>query len=102
MTMARFSFFGDQEHRVFNYKPMYYDPEKEARRQMFGAVDGGVNDKKDENGEHIPGSYIQGAFRGGNYARRRGSSKAQSIIGLVGLVLVAIVLIYIAKFYTLL
>lgn len=102
MTMARFSFFGDQEHRVFNYKPMYYDPEKEARRQMFGAVDGGVNDKKDENGEHVPGSYIQGAFRNGNYARRRGATKAQSIIGLVGLVLVVIVLIYIAKFYTLL
>ena len=35
-----FSFFGSQEHRVFNYKPRYYDPEKEALKEKFGHVDG--------------------------------------------------------------
>lgn len=35
-----FSFFGRQEHRVFNYRPRFYDPEKEERKQMFGHVDG--------------------------------------------------------------
>ena len=100
--MARFSFFGDQEHRVFNYKPIYYDPEEEERRQMFGKVDGGAGRKGEGKGKHAPGSYIQGAWRNGNYARRRGSTKAQTVIGLVGLILVLIVLFYITKFYTLL
>ena len=61
--MARFSFFGDQEHRVFNYKPMYYDQEEEERRQMFGKVDGSIERENQEKGGHTPGSYIQGAFR---------------------------------------
>ena len=100
--MARFSFFGDQEHRVFNYKPIYYDQEKEERRQMFGKVDDGAGREGEGKGEHAPGSYIQGAFRGGNYSRRRGSTKAQTYIGLVGLILVLIVLFYITKFYALL
>ena len=46
--MARFSFFGDQEHRVFNYKPIYYDQEKEERRQMFGKVDGSIEKENQE------------------------------------------------------
>ena len=100
--MARFSWFGDQEHRVFNYKPVYYDPEKEERRRRFGKVDGSAGTPDAKTGEYAPGSYIQGSFRDGNYARRRGATRAQSIIGIIGLVLVAIVLIYIAKFYTLL
>ncbi len=101
--MAQFGFFGDQEHRVFNYKPRYYDPEAEDRKRMFGAVDGSQDKAKgDESGEHVPGSYIQGAFRGGHYSRKRGGTKAQSIIGIVGLVLLIVVLIYITKFYSLL
>ena len=100
--MARFSFFGDQEHRVFNYKPMYYDQEEEERRQMFGKVDGSIERENQEKGGHTPGSYIQGSFRNGNYSRRRGSSKAQTYIGIIGLLLVLIVLIYIAKFYQML
>ena len=100
--MARFSFFGDQEHRVFNYKPIYYDQEKEERRQMFGQVDGSIEKENQEKGGHAPGSYIQGAFRNGNYARRRGSTKAQTYIGIIGLILVVIVLLYITNFYALL
>ena len=29
MAIFNFGFFGSQEHRVFNYKPRYYDPEEE-------------------------------------------------------------------------
>ena len=53
-------------------------------------------------GSHAPGSYIQGAFRNGNYARRRGATRAQSLIGVVGLLLVLAVLMMIARFYSLL
>lgn len=99
--MATFGWFGDQKHRVFNYKPIYYDEEKEARRQMFGHVDGSLDEKK-EKGEYTPGASIRGAFRDGGYARRRSSGKAHSIIGIIGLALVVAILIYIAKFYSLL
>ncbi|MBQ9185069.1 MAG: hypothetical protein IJ151_04290 [Bacteroidales bacterium] len=99
--MARFGWFGDQEHRVFNYKPIYYDPEEEQRRQMFGKVDGTYDEKK-ESQAYTPGASIRGAFRDGNYARRRSASKAHTYVGLVGLALVIIVLYYISKFYSLL
>ena len=95
--MALFSWFVDQEHRVFNYKPIYYDQDKEELKQRFGEVDGSKDKEK-----YVPGAYIHGAFRDGNYTRKRGGNKAQIIIGLIGLFLVMIVLIYITKFYSLL
>lgn len=102
MGMFNFGFFGEQEHRVFNYKPRYYDPAEEERKAMFGSVDGS-DDKAREEGTYVPGSSIQGAFRDGNYRRTRsGATRAQSIIGIVGLLLVVTVLIYITKFYSLL
>lgn len=94
--------FGDQEHRVFNYKPIYYDPKKEELRQKFGHVDGTMDEemKKDT---YVPGSYIQGSWRDGNYRHARSSStKVQGIIGIVGLILIFAMLWFIAKFYALL
>jgi len=101
----KFGLFGDTEHRVFNYKPIYYDPEKEERRQMFGHVDGTFEKEAQEakeKGTYVPGSSIRGSFRGGNYARKRGGNRAQSIIGLVGLIMVVVILIYFSKFFQLL
>ncbi len=89
-----FGFFGSQEHRVFNYRPRYYNEEKEALKEKFGKVDGSY-----EKENYVPGSYIKGSFRDGNYQRTRGTNKAQKIIGLVGMVLFFIVLIYIVKFF---
>ena len=61
-----FSFFGSQEHRVFNYKPRYYDPEKEALKEKFGHVDGTL-----EKEEYVPGAYIKGSFRDGKYQKTK-------------------------------
>ena len=36
--MGLFNFFGEGEHRVFNYKPIYYDPAEEERKRKFGAI----------------------------------------------------------------
>ena len=95
--MANFGWFGESEHRVFDYKPIYYDREKDELKQKFGKVDGSA-DKGD--GTYVPGSYLHGAFRGG--VKKRGASKAQKMITLAGLVLFAVVMIYITKFYSLL
>ena len=100
--MGLFNFFGENEHRVFNYKPIYYDPEEEKRRQMFGAVDGTLEREK-EKGTYVPGSYIKGSLRDGNYSRTRGHmGKTQTIIGIITLLLIVAVLYFIAKFYSML
>ncbi len=103
--MAFFTFPGQQEHRRFNYRPIYYDKDEEERRQVFGKVDGSIDaekEKEKENGEYKAGSYIRGSLRDGNYAQRSATTKAQKIIGLVGLILLVIVMIYLCKFYSLL
>ena len=104
--MGLFNLFGETEHRVFNYKPIYYDKEKEEMKRRFGAVDGSREreiEKSKEEGTYVPGAYLKESMReGSRRVRRSHSNKAQNIIGLVGLLLVFIVLFYIAKFYTLL
>lgn len=97
--MSQFSFFGDQEHRVFNHKPIYYDKDEEERRRMFGAVDGSLERDK-EKGAYVPGSYIKGSMRGGKFSQYRtsGNAKVRVIIGIVSLILIVVMLIFIAKF----
>jgi hypothetical protein len=102
--MGIFNWFGEQEHNTFDYKPIYYDKEKDELRQRFGRVDGSLEKEMEEKKEnYAPGSYIQGSLRNGNYQRtKRAGSKAQGIIGFIGLALVLMVLFGIIKFYTLL
>ncbi len=98
--MGLFNFFGDNEHRVFNYKPIYYDPKEEERKRRFGAVDGSMEREKKE-GTYVPGSYIKGSFREGSRTRTP-MRRTQTIIGIISLLLIVVVLWYIAKFYSLL
>ena len=93
-----FNFFGTSEHRVFKYKPRYYDHEKEALRKKFGHVD----NPKPEGENYTPGSYVKGSLRDGNYQRTKSANRAQQLIGVVGVILFFIVLMYITKFYNLL
>jgi len=100
--MGIFNMFGDQEHRVFDYKPQYYDKSKDELKRKFGSVDGSTDEEMSSE-KYSPGSYIKDSFRDGRYqSTRKTTNRAQNIIGLVGLLLVAVVLIYIAKFYSLL
>ncbi len=100
--MGVFNFFGESEHRVFNYRPRYYDPEKEELKRRFGAVDGSIEKEKEE-GTYVPGSYIKGSLRDGAYSRTRSHmAKTQKIIGIVTALLICAVLLLIAKFYALL
>lgn len=102
MAGFNFGFFGNQEHRVFNYRPRYYDPEEEERKRMFGDVDGS-NEKAKQEGKYVPGSSIRGAWRDGNYQRTRTTqTRTQVIISIVTLLLIAVVLVFITKFYALL
>ena len=100
--MGLFNFFGESEHRVFNYKPIYYDKDEEERKRMFGAVDGSL-DKEKEKGTYVPGSYIKGSLRDGAYKRSRSHlGRTQTIIGIITMLLIFAVLFFIAKFYQML
>ena len=93
MAFFNFGIFGDQEHRVFNYKPRYYDPEKEAVKDKFASVDGSM-----EKNDYVPGSYVKGAFKRENRYRTSGG-RARMFVSLGCLLLIVVVLIYIAKMY---
>lgn len=107
-----FSLFGENEHRQFNYKPRFYDVEKEERRKFFGehpeieeVADEDVVDSQNKAARdaqtHKPGRYISGSFRDGHYQRtRKDTTRTQRLIGIISLVLIFLVFIYIAKFYT--
>ena len=89
-----FGFFGTPEHRTFNYRPRYYDPEKEELKDMFGKVDGSR-----EKEVYAPGSLIKGSFRNGNYKNTTGSTRAQKIAGLIALILAFVVIFLIAEYW---
>ncbi|MBO4263091.1 MAG: hypothetical protein J5871_00235 [Bacteroidales bacterium] len=100
--MGLFNFFGENEHNVFDYKPIYYDKEKEERKRLFGAVDGSMEQQKEQDG-YTPGTYIKGAMRGGRYQATRGHmQKTQALIGIVSLLLIVAVIYFIIRFYSLL
>lgn len=102
LLMAVFNFFGDGEHRVFHYRPRYYNEVEDERKRRFGKVDGTAESEKSE-GSYKPGDYIRGSMRDRRYqTSRSNANKAQKIIGIIGLILIAVILIYIAKFYSLL
>lgn len=91
-----FSFFGTNDHRVFNYKPRYLDEEKQQRQEIFGKVDGSA--KKET---YVPGSYLRGSFTGENSQLRRGNGKAQKFIGLIALVLAFAIIFLVVKMWPL-
>ncbi len=51
-------FFKRAKPRQFEYKPRYYDPEKEAREQRRRELCG-EDPEEGKNGEYKPGQYIR-------------------------------------------
>lgn len=92
-----FGFFGTPQHREFNYKPVYYDPEKEARKERLERL--GENAKDVDEKPYVPGMYVKGSITDRNYRVERGANKAQKVLGAVALVLAFAVIWLIAKYY---
>lgn len=84
--MLGFTFFNNRKVRQFEYRPRYYDPEKEEREQrkrMLLGDDYKESYEEDTDGaqkqEYRPGQYIhQLHIRRGLIARRDQSSKKQA------------------------
>jgi hypothetical protein len=90
-----FNFFGKQEIRRFNYRPRFYDPEEEARREMFGDHS---KDKKEKK-EYVPGSYVKGSLRDGNYKDTKDVTKNQKYLGMLTLILMFAVVYALFKYF---
>ncbi|MBE6232279.1 MAG: hypothetical protein IJN02_01750 [Bacteroidales bacterium] len=89
-----FNFFGTQEVRKFNYRPRFYDPEKEERRKKYGDYA-----KKKEGEEYVPGKYVKGSLRDGNYQRTQEIGRNQKAIGMLTTLLLFLVVYLIYKYY---
>lgn len=99
-----FGFFGTPNHREFNYKPVYYDPEKEALKERFGHIDGTDKEqKKEEEKPYVPGQYIKGSLTDRSYRveKDRKVNKIQKAIGAIALILAFVIIFLIAKYYPL-
>lgn len=104
-----FGFFGTPQHRQFNYKPVYYDPEKEARQERIRRAQeaakaeqaGAESPVEEEKKPYVPGMYVKGSVTNRAYRVERGANKSQKILGAVALLLAFAVIILIAKYFPL-
>ena len=97
--MAFFNFFGEGEHRVFRYKPRYYNEDKQNLSERFG------NDEKEAEKEgegYVPGSIIKQNMADGGPERKSHMPAINKYLGIASLLLIAVILYYIAKYFTLL
>ena len=92
-----FSFFGKQEVRRFNYRPRFYDPEAEARRQKYGDF---TKESKDE--PYVPGKHVKGSLRDGSYSQTRDMSQNQKVLGAISLLLLFAVIFLLVKYFPIL
>lgn len=96
--MGGISFFKVPKHRVFNYQPLYYDPEKERREQRRKEL--GLGNEDNAEAEYSVGALIRGGAmrsRHEQFNQKMQSQKRKSqltlILLIVGLSIVAYYLI---------
>jgi len=59
------NFFRLPQYNVFDYKPRFYDPEKERRKELLNELRKSQGKRLigEEDGEYKPGSTIKGSFK---------------------------------------
>ena len=93
----KISFFRTPQHRVFNYKPVYWDPKKEEFETRVKQAREKYSVKKtSEDAPYVPGSLIRGSFRK-RPELKRGYPARQTMIRIVVILLLAALLV--AIFY---
>ncbi len=97
MSMFGFSAFKTRKPRDFDYRPRYFDPEKEAREERRREV---LGEKAFDDGdkEYKPGMYIgELRMRRGIIADRR--QRAKSRAGSMRLVIFIVLVVVLAVYY---
>lgn len=93
----KISFFRTPQHRVFNYKPVYWDPKKEEfEARVKQAREKYSVQKTGKDASYVPGSLIRGSFRK-RPELKRGYPARQKMIRIVVILLLAALLV--AIFY---
>ena len=93
----KISFFRTSQHRVFNYKPVYWDPKKkEFETRVKQAREKYSVQKTGKDASYAPGSLIRGSFRK-RPELKRGYPARQKMIRIVVILLLAALLV--AIFY---
>jgi hypothetical protein len=87
------SFFKLPQYNVFDYKPRFYDPDKERRREMLNDMRKaqGKDAYGEENNSSKPGANIKGSFR--PKMPRKAYSKRNSSIRIIA---IAVTLAFVA------
>jgi hypothetical protein len=86
-----FNFFGKTEIRRFNYRPRFYDPEEEARKEKFG--------DHAAPKEYVPGEIVRGSLRDGNFKDTKDVTRNQKFLGALTLILMFAVVIAMFKYF---
>jgi len=89
----KISFFRTSQHRVFNYKPVYWDPKKEEfETRVKQAREKYSVQKTGKDASYAPGSLIRGSFRK-RPELKRGYPARQKMIRIVVILLLAALLV---------
>ncbi len=83
-------FFKTPKHLVFDYKPRYYDPRKEALDKKIADAE------KRNSGEYVPGDSIRSGFKRIRFENKRskGASGFLRFITIIGFILILVALMY--------
>lgn len=93
----RISFFRTPQHRVFDYKPRYYDPDKEEFQERVEQSRLKYQEEaRREDKPYIPGASIRGSFKR-NHEQKRAYPKNANLIRWI--TIVALILIMLAAVY---
>ena len=89
----RFTFFNTPKPRVFNYQPLYFDPEKERWEQRKAQL---YPKTAEEARLFRPGGQIRGSFQRARFESRRKTGENRYIRAVV---IISIVVLFIAALY---
>ncbi len=83
-------FFKTPKHRVFEYKPLYYDPRKEELDEKI------ENQRKRDAGEYVPGDHIRKGFNRIKFdsKRSKGTSPVVRFLTIVSIAVLLAALLY--------
>ncbi|MCI2081822.1 MAG: hypothetical protein LKK19_02540 [Bacteroidales bacterium] len=100
--MGMISFFDTPEHKVFTYKPRFYDPDKEKIKQAYAkkrlkAEKQGEALPETGKDEYKPGEYIHGAYDSPKFEQKTShvSNKGIRSIAWICSLILAFLIVYI-------
>ena len=97
----RFGLFKTPKHKVFNYKPLYWDPEKEELNERIkrAQAEAGIIEASDNPKSTHTRNMIRGSFQKAMYENRRyaGNQKFIRVIIILSFAIVLVALFYFTK-----